>query len=255
MQEGQRVQILNVHFNSINQMQLLEQVIENLEQNKRSSVVFVNVDVVVKADKDEVLRRVLQESEFIMADGMPLVWFSKWFKTPLPEKISGSDFVPLLCAEAARRNKRLFLVGGSPEAGDKAIANLRRKNPDIIITGHYAPPYGFEKHPSEIDRLNQIIKAEAPDVLIVCLGCPKQERFVFENRDIYQATISVCAGATIDFLAGTVRRCPQWISNHGLEWFYRFLQEPGRLFRRYFIDDLKIIKLLIRYWPKKKVGR
>ena len=92
-----------------------------------------------------------------------------------------------------------------------------------------------------------MISEAHPDILIVCFGCPKQEKWIYENYKDYDATVSVCAGATVDFLAGNVNRAPKWMSQHGLEWFYRFLQEPKRLFKRYFVDDIKILGLIRKY--------
>ncbi|MBQ8440116.1 MAG: WecB/TagA/CpsF family glycosyltransferase, partial [Clostridia bacterium] len=137
--------------------------------------------------------------------------------------------------------------GGMEGVADQAKAKLEEKLPGIQIVGTYAPPLGFEKDAEEIERINRRIRDAGPDILLGCLGCPKQEKFIYENREKYNAPISVCAGATVDFLAGNVNRAPKWMSEHGLEWFYRFLQEPKRMFRRYFVDDLKIIPLTWKY--------
>ena len=92
-----------------------------------------------------------------------------------------------------------------------------------------------------------MITAAQPDLVIACFGCPKQEKWIYENYQKYDATVSICAGATVDFLAGNVSRAPTWMSNHGLEWLYRFFQEPKRLFKRYFIDDVKVLGLVWKY--------
>lgn len=96
-------------------------------------------------------------------------------------------------------------------------------------------------------NINQMISDVKPDLLVACFGCPKQEKWIYENIGKYDAKVSVCAGATVDFLAGNVKRAPRWMSEHGLEWFYRFLQEPKRMFKRYFVDDIKILKLISKY--------
>ena len=117
----------------------------------------------------------------------------------------------------------------------------------IQIVGTYAPPLGFEKDEKELDKINQMISEVHPALLIACFGCPKQEKWIYENISKYDAKVSVCAGATVDFLAGNVNRAPRWMSEHGLEWFYRFLQEPKRMFKRYFVDDVKIVGLIKKY--------
>lgn len=106
---------------------------------------------------------------------------------------------------------------------------------------------GFENNHEELKKINTIITNVHPDLLIACFGCPKQEKWVYENYQNYDAKVSICAGATVDFLAGEINRAPKWMSNHGFEWFYRFLQEPKRMFKRYFIDDIKILKIIWKY--------
>ena len=119
--------------------------------------------------------------------------------------------------------------------------------PNIQIVGTYAPPLGFEGDTNELHNINQIISDVHPDLLIVCFGCPKQEKWIYENIKKYNAKVSICAGATVDFLAGNIQRAPTWMRDYGFEWLYRFLQEPKRLFKRYFIDDIKIVSLIKKY--------
>ncbi|MDE7308911.1 MAG: WecB/TagA/CpsF family glycosyltransferase, partial [Lachnospiraceae bacterium] len=153
----------------------------------------------------------------------------------------------LLCRKAAEKNHSIFILGGAEGVAERAKQNLEKKYPRIKIAGTYAPPYGFESDKAELDKINKVISAAKPDILITCFGCPKQEKFIYQNYQKYDATVSICAGATVDFLAGHIKRAPRWMSEHGLEWFYRFLQEPKRMFKRYFIDDIKILKLIWKY--------
>ena len=141
---------------------------------------------------------------------------------------------------AERMNERLAELHMT-KAEAAMRMNYSRSAVSQYLNGKYA------SDPTEIEKMNQIIRAAGPDILIMCLGCPKQEKYIAANREKYGAGLSVCAGATIDFLSGNVRRCPPWMSRHGLEWFYRFLQEPKRLFKRYFIDDMQIARLIWKY--------
>lgn len=241
------IKLLNAAYTNVKAQELLDLLMEDLRACRRASVLFLNVDVVIKLEKDSDLAHIVQEAEYVLADGMPLIWISRLFKTPLKEKVSGSDFIPMLCERAAREKKRIFLAGGGGDTAAQAKEKLEQQYPGIRIVGTYAPPFGFETKQEEINRMNQAILDAKPDILIVCLGCPKQEKYIYGNREKYQVPLSVCAGATIDFLAGNVKRCPSWMSRCGLEWFYRFLQEPRRLFKRYFIDDMKILLLVLKY--------
>ena len=239
--------LLNTYVSNINMKETI-QAIENLISiKKKSYIVAVNVDVVLKIEIDTYLKEITDNADLVLVDGMPLIWISKWHKKPVKTKISGSDLVPLLCKKAAQEGYSIFIIGGANGIADKAKKNLKKSMPKINVVGTYAPPYGFEKNIQELDKINIMISNAHPDLLIACFGCPKQEKWIYENYKKYDATVSICAGATVDFLAGNVRRAPTRMSNHGLEWFYRFMQEPKRMFKRYFIDDVKILKLIWKY--------
>jgi len=223
-----------------------------LESHKKSYIVAVNVDVIMKIEGDEYLKQISDEADITLVDGKPLVWISKLHGDPVKAKIYGSDFVPALLGISSEKGYSVFIIGGAEGVAEKARQNIEKCFPSIIISGTYSPPLGFEKDEKELCKINDFIDSVSPDIVIACLGCPKQEKWVYENYTKYNAILSVCAGATVDFLAGNVKRAPKWISNIGMEWFYRFLQEPRRLFKRYFIDDMKIIRLAIKYRNKRK---
>ena len=251
---GSKIRILNAGYTNLTAQELLDCLMEDVGKRQKSSVIFLNVDVVMKLEKDKELADITERAEYVLADGMPLVWVSKLFHRPLKEKVSGSDFVPKLCSRAAKEGYSIFLAGGKEGVARQAAQKLKEAEPELKIAGVYCPPFGFEKDPTELEKFNRAVAESGADIVIVCLGCPKQEKYIAKNRDSYGAAVSVCAGATIDFLAGNVKRCPAWMSRCGLEWFYRFCQEPGRLFRRYFVDDVKILGLIWRYRKQKQGG-
>lgn len=230
----------------------LESLQELIAEGRNAYTVAVNVDVIMKIEYDDELKKITDEADMVFVDGKPLIWIAKKHKLPITEKISGSDLVPELCRISAEKGYSVFLLGGKNGVAEKAKENLEKQYPGIKIVGVYAPPFGFEKNEEELERTNERIRSAEPDILLACLGCPKQEKFIYQNRDKYGAKLSVCAGATIDFLAGNIKRAPKWMSNHGLEWLYRFFQEPKRLFKRYFVDDMKIFRLSRKYNPKRK---
>lgn len=239
--------LLNTYINNATMPETVAAIEQMITTDKKSYVVAINVDVVVKIEEDPYLKKVVDNADMVLVDGKPLVWISKLHGKPLKAKISGSDLVPLLCEVAAEKGYRIFIIGGKDGIAEQAKEKLESRLPQIKIVGTYAPPFGFEKNESELDKINQMISAVHPDLLIACFGCPKQEKWIYENIEKYDAKVSVCAGATVDFLAGNVKRAPRWMSEHGLEWFYRFTQEPKRMFRRYFVDDTKIVKLIFKY--------
>lgn len=239
--------LLNTYVNNVNMDETISEIGRLIRLRKKSYIVAINVDVVIKIENDEYLKRIVDNADMVLVDGMPLVWIAKLYKNPVKKKISGSDLIPLLCKEAAKEGYSIFILGGKDGVANKAKEKLEEQFANIKIVGTYAPPFGFEKNQYELDRINSIISSVKADILIVCLGCPKQEKFIYENIAKYNATVSICAGATVDFLAGSIKRAPKWMSEHGLEWLYRFRQEPKRLFKRYFVDDVKIFGLIRKY--------
>ena len=243
----EKQQLLNTYVNNVDMTETLSEIDKMIMSGKKSYIVAINVDVVMKIENDSYLKKITDNADMVLVDGKPLVWIAKWHKKPIKAKISGSDLVPLLCEKAADKGYSMFIIGGKDGIAQQAKRNLEKKLPGINIVGTYAPPFGFEKNDIELEKINKIISDAHPDLLIVCFGCPKQEKWIYENYQKYAAKVSICAGATVDFLAGNVNRAPRWMSEHGLEWFYRFLMEPKRMFKRYFVDDVKIIKLIRKY--------
>ena len=239
--------LLNTYVNNVNMDEAIQAIEDMIASEKKSYIVAINVDVVMKIENDSYLKEITDKADMVLVDGKPLEWIAKWHKRPIKAKISGSDLVPILCKRAAEKGYSVYIIGGKEGIAEKAKQNLERDLPGIRIVGTYAPPFGFEKNENELNKINSMISDTHPDLLIACFGCPKQEKWRYENYHKYDAKVSVCAGATVDFLAGNVNRAPKWMSNHGLEWFYRFLQEPKRMFKRYFVDDVKIIKLIRKY--------
>lgn len=239
--------LLNTYVSNLTMDEAITNIEDLVENKKKSYIVAINVDVVMKIESDSYLKQITDEAEMVLVDGQPLVWVAKMHKKPVKAKISGSDLVPLLCKKAADKGYTVYILGGKDGIAEKAKKRLEKKHPNIKIVGTYAPPMGFEKSEEEINKVNKKISEANPDLLIVCFGCPKQEKFIYENYQKYDATVSVCAGATVDFLAGNIKRAPKWMSKCGLEWLYRFFKEPKRLFKRYFVDDVKIIKLIWKY--------
>lgn len=239
--------LLNTGVNNVTLQEAVEGIFQLLQKETPAYVIPINVDVVMKIEQDPYLKQIADNADMVLVDGTPLVWIAKYHKRPVKEKVSGSDLVPALCAVAAEKGCGLFILGGKDGIAQQAKAKLEETYPGIRVVGTYAPPRGFEKDARELEKTNAVIREANPDILIACLGCPKQEKFIYENMDKYGAKVSVCAGATVDFLAGNVKRAPKWMSDHGLEWFYRFTQEPKRLFKRYFVDDMKILGLMFKY--------
>lgn len=242
-----KMKFMNIVIDNITTSEAIGKVTKLIIDKKKSYIVTPNVDHIVQLEKDSEFRKAYQGAELVLVDGKPLIWISKLYGTPIKEKISGSDLFPLLCELAAKKGFSMFFLGAKEGVAEIAANNLRLKYKGLNIVGTYSPPMGFEKSANEIEKAISIVNNCNPDILIIALGAPKQEKFIMHYKDRLNATVSLGLGASLDFEAKTVKRAPKWMSDHGLEWFYRFLQEPGRLFKRYFVDDIQIIKLIIKY--------
>ena len=200
-------------------------------------VVTPNVDHLVTFQRHEGLRAAYRDAEMILADGAPVVWASRLLRRPVPERVAGSDLVPALLAAATNEQPlSLFLLGAAEGVADRAAVNIRQKWSAVNVVGTYSPPLGFEKDDAENERILAMIVDASPDVLIVGFGAPKQELWVHRHREQINAGVALCAGATIDFLAGHRSRAPIWMRRTGLEWLHRLASEPRRLCGRYAHD-------------------
>lgn len=242
-----RIKFMNTNIDNLTMTETLHEIDKLIQKKNCSYVVTPNVDHIVRLEKDVELQKVYKNASLILTDGKPLIWISKWYKTPIKEKISGSDLFPKVCELAANKNYTMYLLGAAEGVADTAAKNLMKKYPGLNVVGTYSPPFGFEKNEQEMNKIKTQIQEVHPDILIVGLGCPKQEKFMYYYCKELGVPISFGLGASIDFEAGNIKRAPKWMSNHGLEWLYRFSKEPKRLFKRYFVDDLKIIQVARKY--------
>ena len=235
--DNKRYDFLGMPVDALTRDEALVCVAELARTPEPSHVLFLNVDVMVKADKNPALKNAIAHSDISLMDGKPPLKVARKRGIPLPEKVSGSDFVPEVCTMAEREGFSVFILGGKEGVPEAARGNLLAKHPGLNVVGAYSPKFGFEKDPAELAKINAMLIEAKPDILLACLSCPKQEIFVEGNKDVYKAPVSISCGATVDFLAGNVQRAPEWVSHAGLEWLYRFAKEPKRLFKRYFVDS------------------
>ena len=242
-----RMRLMNTEIDNLTMDETLDAIDSLIKEDNCSYVVTSNVDHIAQLEKDEELKRVYENASLILTDGKPLIWISNWYKTPIKEKISGSDLFPRVCDLAAKKGYTMYLLGAAEGVADKAAKNLMNKYKGLNIVGTYSPPFGFEKDKLELKKIERQIQEVHPDILIVGLGCPKQEKYMYYHCKELDVPISFGLGASIDFEAGNIKRAPRWMSEHGLEWLYRITQDPKRLAKRYLVDDMKIIRIARKY--------
>lgn len=245
-----RMPFLNTYIDNVSLNEAVDYIVDCIRRKEQIHVLTPNVDQIVRIERDAYFKEIYEHAGLILTDGTPLIWISKLYRKPIKEKICGSDLVPLLAKIASEKGFSIFLLGAMPGVAITAAKRLKKKYKDIQIVGTYSPPLGFEKDNEEISKINEMLLNSKADLLFVGMGVPKQDIFIYENMKKYKIPVSFSIGASIDFLAGNVKRAPKWLNKLGFEWLYRFLKEPKRLFKRYFINDIRIISIAVKYKPR-----
>lgn len=224
---------------------------ELLEKLKKGVLITPNVNHLIRLQKDKDYYELVRKAEWVVCDSKVLYLFSKLLKHPLKEAIPGSSFFPVFYMYHKNDEKcRIFLLGAM-EGADRAMENINKKVGRKIVVGAYSPSYGFENNRKENEYICKIINGSGANVVLVGVGCPKQEKWIFAYKDrMPDVDIWMALGATIDFEAGNIKHAPIIFQKLALEWFYRFLMEPKRMFRRYFIEDMQFFW----YFSKQLLG-
>ena len=241
------IAILGVPFDDVTTAETLNVIGEMIQSRRPHYAATANVDFVVQAMEDVELRRILFDAHLVLADGMPIVWASKFLGNPLPERVTGSGMIPQLLALSEQKGWKVFFLGGSEQSVAIAAEKTRAKHPKLQLVGAYSPPFKPLLEMDHADILHRINEAK-PDILLVAFGCPKQEKWINMHYREAGVPFTVGVGATIDFLAGTFKRAPVWMQKSGAEWIFRMLQEPRRLIGRYAKDLLMFSRAIVVQW-------
>jgi len=229
--------ILGMEIDNLGFDEAVDSIIGLAVARKRATVVTPNVDHVMRWRRDPEFRRCYEEADLVLADGMPLLWASRVLGDRIIEKVSGSDLLPRLCEAAAERGLSVYFLGGLPGAAERCAERLVARFPRLRVAGVGCPPRGFEHDPEANAGVIRAIVEAGPDLLFVGLGTPKQELWIRRHREEIAVPVTLGVGAAIDFAAGMVKRAPRWMQRLGLEWCYRLVKEPRRLWRRYILQD------------------
>ncbi len=212
--------------------QALDRIDQLIAARQPSFFITANLNYAMLTDADDRIKRLNSQAAFLLADGMPLVWWSRLGPRRLPERVAGSDLIYGMCERAAAKGHRVYLLGAGPGVAEEARQNLVQRYPSLQVVGVECPPFRPLTEMEENELIAAIRSARA-DILFVAFGQPKGEFWIAENLDRLQAPVCVQVGASLDFVAGRVKRSPMWMQKTGLEWVYRLAQEPRRLVGRY----------------------
>ena len=238
------VNILGVTFDPLTLAGAADRIERMVTERQPRYVVTPNVDFLVQAQRDPELHQILGQAHLVLCDGKPLVWASHWLGNRLPGRVAGSDLAPLLLERAERNRWKIFLLGGAAGVAAEAARRLNERHPGLPEVQHYSPPYAPLERMDHAEIVHRI-RAVEPDLVLVCFGCPKQEKWIFRHHRDVGAPVMIGAGGTVDFLADRLKRAPHWMRRTGTEWLFRLWQEPRRLFRRYADDVVRFFPALL----------
>lgn len=250
-----QIRLFGITIDSVDLRQATERLLDWCQASVAGTcryVVTPNVDHTVLLRHHQGLRDAYRHAAMVLADGAPLVAAARLLGHPLPGRVAGSDLVPQLFHRASTTGQplRVFLLGAGPGVAERAATAIHDQFPGVEVVGTHCPPLGFE-HQEEANRAAiDSVNAAQPDLLVIGLGAPKQELWIASHAAQIQAKVAVCAGATIDFLAGEKRRSPVWMQRVGMEWLHRLASEPRRLAGRYFRDAIVFPQLVWNEWRR-----
>lgn len=223
------------------------------KSSKPKMIATVNAQFAQIARADNRFHKILDHAEMVVADGMSVIAASRFFGRPLPERINGTDLVVEICREAAAIGMSVYFLGGRPRAAAGAANQMQTRFPLLRVAGVDCPPLGFERHPAESETVVEGIRAAVPDILFVGLGAPKQEFWMEEHRSLLPVKVMVGVGGSFELLAGIIPRAPLWMQRAGLEWLFRLVHEPARLWKRYLFGNAEFIQMVMwQFLTRKK---
>lgn len=249
--------LFDIRFSAVTQQEAVQAILQwTRETGPPKRVVTPNVNLTLLQQRNPKFRNILNQSSLCLVDGKPIYWASRLFRVGLPEVVTGSDLVPAVFATHQHGNSEepltVYLLGAGTGVAEKAAGKIMANYPSVQISGFYSPPFGFENDAQECEKICRQIKASKASLLVIGLGAPKQELWADKHLEKTGAKVAICAGATIDFLAGEKSRAPKWMSQLGLEWLHRACTEPRRLGKRYLQDGLALPGLFWSEFRKNK---
>ena len=219
---------------------------KKINNMKPKMIQAVNTDSIVKANISDETAKISNKADLALADGMPLVWVSKFIGKPLKERVAGPDFFEKFSEIADRCSYSYYFLGSTEEVVTVMIKKLKDKHPNIRISGYYCPPFSDMKDENQNVNICNRVNLAKPDVVWVSFGCPKQERWIVENKERLDAAVIMGIGAAFEFASGKIKRAPILFRRLGLEWLYRVYKEPKRLWKRYFVEGPKFFVYIFK---------
>lgn len=242
-----RTRILGLAIDNLSMRHALDKIEALMERDAPGLVFFLNAHCANLAYLDRAYRDVLESADLVLPDGSGMALAGRMLKKPIRENVNGTDLFPLLAGRLAASGRRVFLLGARPGIAKDVAGWLGRNHAGVKVVGHHS---GYFKNDEEPALLNAIAQSKA-DLLLVAMGVPRQELWLAEHLHATGAKVGIAVGGLFDFYSGRISRAPKLMRRLGIEWFWRFLQEPGRMWKRYFLGNFIFV---YRIW-RERVGR
>lgn len=246
-----KVNIAGVSISNISLTETIQLFNACIIQEQKIRVCVTPVNCIVWANKSQRLADLYNTADLVLCDGVPVIWASKLLQTPLKGRVTGLDLLPLYIEEAYKKEFSMFFLGAKEGVAAALAEKCRNNFPGIKINGIYAPPFADEFSEEENQKIISLINAAAPDIVWVSLTAPKQDYWIQKNLDKINTHIAIGVGGAFEITAGIIKRAPLWMQKKGLEWLFRFINEPTRLFKRYLVEAPEFIPLIIKQLFKK----
>lgn len=237
-----RIPLLNSSFDPVTTEETVEWAIRLIKEGQRGYICTVNVAILMMMRSNARLAKFIEEAALVVADGQPIVWTSRLLSLPLPQRVAGVDLIDRLAATSQKEGLKIYLLGATTDVITQAALNLQYKYPQLKICGVDNGYFSFGQAGERVEA----IRRSGAQILFVGMGVPRQEFFLEENWSKLGVNLAIGVGGSFEIFAGTKKRAPLWVQEVGLEWFYRLLQEPGRLWKRYFLTNSQFIYELLR---------
>ena len=256
IQRRDTVTLMGVDLDRLTQAQAVARVGAGLDSGRGGWLVTPNLDHLRLASAHPELRDLIAEADLAVADGMPLIWASRLLGDPLPERVPGSGLIWDLCEDAARNGRSVLLVGGAGAAGARAAAVISARYEGLGACQHLPLPMSFRAdEPGLVDPVREAVAASEADLVFIGLGFPKQEQLITALQPVLPEAWFAGVGISLSFVAGEVRRAPEWLQTLGLEWVHRLAQEPRRLARRYLLHGIPFAIRLFRHALRRRFAQ
>lgn len=239
-----KVNILSVDISTLDLNETMEKFKECISEGGKMRVCVTPVNCVLWAYDNETLRNLYNSSSMNLPDGVPIIWASKLLGKKIKGRVTGLDLLPEFSKMGDDEGYNFFFLGAKDGVAKKLSEHLKSKYKNLEVSGYYSPPFAHRFSDEENLKIISLINRAKPNVLWVSLTAPKQDYWIFENFDKLNVNIAIGVGGAFEVTAGLIKRAPLWMQKSGLEWLYRFLQEPQRLFRRYFIEAPRFVPLI-----------